>query len=123
MPGLLALIILYNLTNISVQERIREIATIKVLGFTDSEMTSYVYRENIFLTAVGIIIGLVGGTLLHKAVINIAEVNVAMFGREIYWWSYVLAAVMTALFAAGVCFLVHRRLKSLDTVAALKSVE
>lgn len=121
--GLLALIILYNLTNISVQERLREIATIKVLGFTDSEITSYVYRENIFLTAVGILAGLIGGTILHRAVINIAEVNVAMFGREIYWWSYLLTIIMTAAFAAGVCFLVHRKLQKLDTVSALKSVE
>ena len=121
--GLLALIILYNLTNISVQERLREIATIKVLGFEDGEVTSYVYRENIFMTIVGILIGLAGGTVLHKAVIDIAEVNIAMFGREIYWWSYLLAAVITAAFTAAVCVLVHQRLRKLDTIAALKSVE
>ncbi len=121
--GLLALIILYNLTNISVQERLREIATIKVLGFTDSEITAYVYRENIFMTIAGILIGLAGGTVLHRVVISIAEVNIAMFGRNIYWWSYVLATVITAVFAAVVWFLVHRHLKNLDTVASLKSVE
>lgn len=121
--GLLALIILYNLTNISVQERLREIATIKVLGFEDGEVTSYVYRENIFMTIVGILIGLAGGTVLHKVVIDIAEVNIAMFGREIYWWSYLLAALITAAFTAAVCVLVHQRLRKLDTIAALKSVE
>lgn len=121
--GLLALIILYNLTNITVQERLREIATIKVLGFTDAEVTSYVYRENMFLTIVGILVGVLGGTILHKVVIDIAEVNIAMFGRDIYWWSYLLAVVITAAFSAAVCFLVHRRLKEMDTVSALKSVE
>ncbi|MCQ2479667.1 MAG: FtsX-like permease family protein, partial [Clostridia bacterium] len=121
--GLLALIILYNLTNISVQERLREIATVKVLGFTDGEVTAYVYRENIFLTIAGILSGVLGGTILHKAIIDIAEVNIAMFGRDIYWWSYVLAVVITAIFSAAVCFFVHRRLKSMDTVSALKSVE
>lgn len=121
--GLLALIILYNLTNISVQERLREIATIRVLGFTDAEVTSYVYRENIIMTVTGILIGLLGGTILHRAVISIAEVNIAMFGRDIYWWSYALATVITAAFAAVVWLLVHRHLKNLDTIASLKSVE
>lgn len=121
--GLLALIILYNLTNISVQERIREIATIKVLGFTDGELTAYVYRENIFHTIVGIILGLVCGSILHKVIIDIAEVNVAMFGREIYKWSFLLAAFITAVFAAAVCFIVHKRLQKLDTISSLKSVE
>ncbi len=121
--GILALIILYNLTNISVQERLREIATIKVLGFTDSELTSYVYRENIFLTVAGIALGLIGGTVLHKIIIDIAEVNIAMFGREIYWWSYLLSIVMTSVFAASVCVLVHMRLKKLDSISSLKSVE
>lgn len=121
--GLLAFVILYNLTNISVQERLREIATIKVVGFTDAEVTSYVYRENIFLTLAGIILGIPGGILLHRIVINIAEVNVVMFGREIYWWSFVLAIVLTAVFAALVCILVHKRLQRFDVVSALKSVE
>ncbi len=121
--GLLAFVILYNLTNISVQERLREIATIKVIGFTDAEVTSYVYRENIFLTLIGILIGLLGGVGLHKVVISIAEVNVVMFGRDIYWWSYVLAVVLTALFAGLVSVLVHKRLQRFDVIAALKSVE
>ncbi len=121
--GLLAFVILYNLTNISVQERLREIATIKVVGFTDAEVTSYVYRENIFLTIAGILVGLLGGVGLHRIVINIAEVNVVMFGRDIYWWSFVLAIVLTAVFAALVSLLVHKRLQRFDVISALKSVE
>ncbi len=121
--GLLAFVILYNLTNISVQERLREIATIKVVGFTDAEVTSYVYRENIFLTLAGILIGIPGGILLHRIVIYIAEVNVVMFGRDIYWWSFLLAVVLTALFAGLVCVLVHKRLQRFDVISALKSVE
>lgn len=121
--GLLALVILYNLTNISVQERLREIATIKVVGFTDAEVTAYVYRENIFLTAAGILLGIFGGIVLHRIVISIAEVNVVMFGRGIYWWSYLLAVVITVFFAALVSVLVHKRLQKLDVIAALKSVE
>lgn len=121
--GLLALVILYNLTNISVQERLREIATIKVVGFTDAEVTAYVYRENIFLTAAGILLGIFGGMALHRVVISIAEVNVVMFGRGIYWWSYLLAIVITVFFAALVSVLVHKRLQKLDVIAALKSVE
>lgn len=121
--GLLAIVVLYNLTNISVQERLREIATIKVVGFTDAEVTAYVYRENIFLTITGILFGLFGGVLLHKIVVNIAEVNVVMFGRNIYWWSYLVAIILTAVFAAGVSLLVHKRLQKLDVISALKSVE
>ncbi len=121
--GLLAFVILYNLTNISVQERLREIATIKVVGFTDAEVTSYVYRENIFLTIAGILVGLLGGIGLHRIVIDIAEVNVVMFGREIYWWSFLLSVVLTAVFAALVSLLVHKRLQRFDVIAALKSVE
>lgn len=121
--GLLALIILYNLTNISVQERLREIATIKILGFSDREITSYVYRENIFHTAAGIILGLAGGKILHMVIINLAEVNIAMFGRDIYWWSYLLTVLITASFSAAVCVLVHKKLKNMDTLSAMKSVE
>ncbi|MBQ8783519.1 MAG: FtsX-like permease family protein [Clostridia bacterium] len=121
--GLLAFVILYNLTNISVQERLREIATIKVVGFTDAEVTAYVYRENIFLTIAGILVGLLGGVGLHRIVIDIAEVNVVMFGRDIYWWSFLLAVLLTAVFAALVSLLVHKRLQRFDVIAALKSVE
>ena len=121
--GLLAFVILYNLTNISVQERLREIATIKVVGFTDAEVTAYVYRENIFLTIAGILVGLLGGVGLHRVVIDIAEVNVVMFGRDIYWWSFLLAVLLTAIFAALVSLLVHKRLQRFDVIAALKSVE
>lgn len=121
--GLLAFVILYNLTNISVQERLREIATIKVVGFTDAEVTSYVYRENIFLTLAGILIGLAGGVGLHRIVVEIAEVNVVMFGRDIYWWSYLLAVVLTVVFVALVSVLVHRRLQRFNVIEALKSVE
>ena len=75
------------------------------------------------MTAAGIFFGIFGGILLHRVVINIAEVNVVMFGRNIYWWSYLAAVILTALFAAAVSLLVHKRLQKLDVISALKSVE
>ncbi len=121
--GLLALVTLYNLTNIGINERIREISTIKVLGFTSVETTIYVYAENVFHTVTGILLGFIGGTIVHRIVINIAEVNIVMFGRHIYWWSYLIAAVLTAVFSFTASLIVHLNLKKLDVLTSFKSVE
>lgn len=121
--GLLAFIVLYNLTNINVTERIREIATIKVLGFFDGEVSAYVFRESGILTGFGIVFGLVLGIFLHRFVIVKAEVDMVMFGRTIAPLSYILAAVLTVFFAVLVGLVIHRKLKKVSMVESLKSVE
>ena len=121
--GLLAFVVLYNLTNINVGERIREIATIKVLGFTDREVSAYIYRENIFLTVFGVAAGLLVGIALHRFVITTAEIDSIMFGRDISALSYLLAALLTVVFSLLVNFAMHYKLKKVDMVESLKSVE
>lgn len=119
----LAFIVLYNLTNINITERIREIATIKVLGFRDKEVNAYVYRENVVLTVIGMVVGLVLGVFLHAFVIVTAEVDMVMFVRTISPWSYVFAALLTLLFAGFVSFVTYFSLKKVDMIESLKSVE
>ncbi len=121
--GLLAIVVLYNLTNINVTERIREIATIKVLGFYDGEVSSYVYRENVLLCLIGIAFGLFGGVFLHAFVIKHGEIDAVMFGREIGLQSFAMSALLTALFALLVNLSLHFRLKHISMVESLKSVE
>ena len=121
--GLLAIVVLYNLTNINIAERVREIATIKVLGFYNGETCAFVYRENIILTLCGIIAGLGLGTILHRFIILTIEVNKTMFGREISLMSFLLAAVLTAFFAAIVNYVMYFKIKKIDMVESLKSIE
>lgn len=121
--GLLAFVVTYNLTNINITERIREIATLKVLGFYDMEVDKYVFRENIILSLLGTLAGLVLGRFLAEFVITTAEVDLVMFGRNIYPMSYVIAAIATMAFSVLVTFAMHSRLKSIDMIEALKSVE
>ena len=121
--GLLAFVVMYNLTNINITERIREIATLKVLGFYDGEVDSYIFRENILLSLLGTGAGLVLGFFLARFVIVTAEVDIVMFGRNIYPPSYILAAVITMLFSLVVTLAMHSRLKKIDMIEALKSVE
>lgn len=121
--GALAFIVLYNLTNINVTERLREIATIKVLGFFDKEVSAYIYRENIVLTLLGIILGFGGGIFLHHFVVVEAEIDMVMFGREIGWLSYLLAAALTLVFTLLVNLVLHFRLKKVSMVESLKSIE
>lgn len=121
--GLLAIVVLYNLTNINIAERVREIATIKVLGFYNGETCAFVYRENIVLTLCGILSGLGLGIILHKFVILTIEVNKTMFGREIALTSYLLAALLTVFFAAIVNFVMYFKIKKIDMVESLKSIE
>lgn len=121
--GALAFVVLYNLTNINISERIREIATIKVLGFYDEEVSRYVYRENIILTIIGTILGLILGIFLHKFIIHTTEIEYIMFGREIKGISFVYSAVLTLIFAAFVNFVMHYKLKKIDMVESLKSID
>lgn len=119
----LAFVVLYNLTNINITERTRELATLKVLGFYDRETTAYVYRENIFLTIFGILLGLVMGRLLHSWLVLTVEVNMVMFGRTAPPYAYVLATVLTVLFSVIVNIAAHFKLKKVDMVESLKTVE
>ncbi|MBQ3083973.1 MAG: FtsX-like permease family protein [Clostridia bacterium] len=121
--SLLAFIVLYNLTNINITERNRELATLKVLGFFDRETDAYLYRENIILTLIGCGVGLFLGIFLHRFVIVTAEVDMVMFTRSITPLSFILSAVLTFVFAAFVNFVMHFRLKKIDMTESLKSVE
>lgn len=121
--GLLAFIVLYNLNNINITERRRELATLKVLGFFDPEVAAYVYRENILLTIFGMIIGLFLGKFLHTYIITTVAIDSAMFGRNIKLMSYVYGIAWTALFAVVVNFVMYFKLKVIDMVESLKSVE
>lgn len=121
--GALAFVVLYNLTNVNVSERIREIATIKVLGFYDNEVSAYVYRENTILTIIGTILGLIMGVFLHRFIILTGEIDYIMFGRHIRPISYVYSAILTILFAVLVNIVMYFRLKNIEMVESLKSVE
>ena len=121
--AMLAFIVLYNLTNINISERIRELSTIKVLGFYDKEVTMYVYRENNILTLLGILLGCVLGKLLHSFVIKTAEVDMMMFPPDIHLISYVYSAILTLLFSSVVMYFMHRKLRKVDMIEALKSNE
>lgn len=121
--GLLAFIVLYNLTNINVNERLRELATIKVLGFYDGEVSAYIYRENTISAVMGIFVGLWLGIYLHAFVIKTAEVDVVMFDPTVGTLSFVFAGLLTLLFTFVVNFALHFRLKKIDMVESLKSVE
>ena len=121
--GLLAFVVLYNLTNINVNERIREIATLKVLGFYDQEVSAYIYRENVILTILGTGVGLILGIFFSRFVISTAEMDIVRFGRDIKALSYVMAAALTLLFAIFVNVVMHFRLKKVKMVESLKSVE
>ena len=121
--GLLAFIVLYNLNNINISERKRELATLKVLGFYDREVTNYVTRENICLTLIGCIAGVVIGQILHRFVIVTAEIDLMMFGREIKGVSYLYSVLLTLLFSVLVNVFMHFHLKKVDMVESMKSVE
>lgn len=121
--GMLAFVVLYNLTNVNISERLREIATIKVLGFYDMEVAEYVYRENILLTLIGALCGLGMGIGLHRLIMNLAEMESVMFGRNIDASSFLYSLLITMLFAIIVNLVMYRKLKRIPMVESLKSVE
>ena len=121
--GLLAFVVLYNLNSINITERKRELATLKVLGFYDSEVAMYVYRENILLTCLGILAGALMGVVLHRFTILTVEVDLMMFGRVISAGSFLLSAAITLLFSVIVNFFMFFRLRQIDMIESLKSVE
>ena len=119
----LAMVVLFNLSNINITERQRELATIKLLGFYDGEVSAYVYRENIVLTVFGILLGCFMGQWLHIYLVRSTEIELMMFGRQTEWTAYVYAAILTMLFSVLVNILAHFRMKKIDMVESLKSAE
>lgn len=121
--GTLAFVVLYNLTNVNISERIREIATIKVLGFYDKEVSAYIYRENIILTIFGITFGSGLGILLHRFIMVTVEIDNMMFGRNIDLLSFIFSALLTIVFAVLVNVVMYYKLKKVKMVESLKSVD
>ena len=119
----LAMVVLFNLSNINITERQRELATIKLLGFYDGEVSAYVYRENIVLTVFGILMGCFMGHWLHIYLVRSTEIDLMMFGRQTAPSAYVYAAILTMLFSVLVNVLAHFKMKKIDMVESLKSAE
>lgn len=120
---ILAVVVLYNLSNINIIERTRELATLKVLGFTENEVSRYIRRENIILSLFGIAFGVVLGIGLHRLLITFTAIDTVMYGQTISWYSYLIAVGVTALFIAGVNIVLRRKTQKIDMVLSLKSVE
>ena len=119
----MAFVVQYNLSNINITERTREIATLKVLGFYDNEVSAYIYRESIILTILGTGLGLGLGVALTRFVVATAEVDSIMFGRSIYFFSFLMAAVITFLFSFLVNWVMHYRLNKIGMEESMKSVD
>lgn len=121
--GMLAFVVLYNLNSINITERQRELATLKVLGFYDMEVAEYVFRENVLLTLIGAVVGIVFGKILHQFVIQTVEVDAAMFGRNINLPSFIYSFLFTIGFSLFVNWVMYFKLKKIDMVESLKSIE
>ena len=121
--AVLAFVVLYNLTNINIQERINEIATIKVLGFYPKEVYDYVFRENILLSLIGAFVGLGFGMLLHQFVIRTVEIDATMFYRSLDAMSYLYAFILTMLFTFVINRIMRKSLDKIDMIESLKSIE
>ena len=121
--GALALVVLYNLTNINISERVKEIATIKVLGFTDREVNSYINRESVILSLIGTAFGLVLGVFLHRYIVDSAEMSSLMFGRNVKALSFVFSAALTMAFSVFVDLIMRRKLRKISMVESMKAPE
>lgn len=121
--ALLGIVILYNLTNINVSERMRELSTIKVLGFYDKEVTLYIYRETILLTILGILTGFGIGELLHQYIITVVPPDDVMFNPALSATSFIIPAVIISVVTIVLAFVINKRLKNVDMLEALKSVD
>lgn len=121
--SLLAIVVLYNLTSINISERTREIATLKVLGFHDRETNGYIYREAFILTLISIGIGLILGILLHRFVVGIIEGTSLVFFKKIKWFSFILSCLLTLIFSVVMQIVTYFKLRTIDMIESLKSVE
>lgn len=121
--GMLAFVVLYNLNTVNIAERKRELATLKVLGFYNMEVAEYVYRENLLLTFLGAVVGVVLGKFLHLFIIETVEVDSAMFGRNINPPSFVYSLILTVVFSLMINGVMYFKLRKIDMVESLKSIE
>ena len=121
--GLLAFVVLYNLANVNISERIRELATIKVLGFYDKEVYNYVAKETVILTIIGIILGLAFGFFLNYYILETCEINMLRFPKIIHGISYLYAILITVVFTVIVNIVTYFSLKKINMIESLKSVE
>jgi putative ABC transport system permease protein len=119
----LAFVVLGNLTNINISERTREIATLKVLGFYPSEVQNYIYKENHVLVLIGALLGMPVGIFLHHWIMNEVEMDYIMYGRDVSWSSHLISILLTIGFGYLVDFFMKKKLRSIDMVESLKSVE
>ena len=123
LSGALSFVVLYNLSYINISERKREIATLKVLGFTDKEVDDYIVKETIILTIIGIVLGLVFGIFLTNVIVNTVELDMVRFIHHIKLSSYLITSFMIMLFTIIVSIIIHYALKKIDMIESLKSVE
>lgn len=121
--GILAFVVIYNLTNININERKRELATIKLLGFYNNELAFYIYRENIILTVIGSLAGIVYGIFINRLIVSTAETNVMMFLKTINSIYFLYAAALTILFSLIVNLAMYRRFDKIDMIESLKNAE
>lgn len=121
--SLLAIVVIYNLTNINVAERVRELSTIKVLGFYDREVTMYIYRETIFLSLIGILVGYVFGWWLHHFIIVNLPPDQAMFDPKMYPLNFLLSALIPAIITGLMAIWVHHHLQKINMLDALASLD
>ena len=123
LASLLTVVILFNLTNINVAERIRELSTIKVLGFRDKEVTMYIYKETIILSQIGIIVGWLFGIFLHTYILNVVPPDEVMFDPSIWIGAYIISFVVINVVTLTLKFYVNKKLIDVDMIEALKSVD
>ena len=123
LAALLALVVIYNLSNINIEERMRELSTIKVLGFYDQEVTLYIYRETVILSVIGILLGYLVGIGLHRFIILSLPPANAMFDPAMTLANFILSALIPAVITAGVVIIMHRKIRSVDMLDALSSVD
>ncbi|HSQ90472.1 ABC transporter permease, partial [Romboutsia sp.] len=121
--GVLAFVVIYNLTNINISERRRELATIKLLGFYDNELAAYIYRENMILTVLGGLTGIFVGIFLNKFITSTAETNVIMFLQKISPINFLYSILLTLLFSVVVNLFMYNRFDKIDMIESLKSAE
>lgn len=123
LAALLALVVIYNLSNINIEERMRELSTIKVLGFYDQEVTLYIYRETVILSVIGILLGYLVGIGLHRFIILSLPPANAMFDPTMTLTNFIVSALIPVVITAGVAMAMHRKIRSVDMLDALSSVD
>lgn len=123
LSAMLTIVILFNLTNINVEERIRELSTIKVLGFRDNEVTMYIYRETILLSQIGIAVGWVFGIWLHNYILTIVPPDQVMFDPSLWIGAYIIPVIVVNIVTFALKFYINKKLIKVDMIEALKSVD